>query len=48
MRYLFDVFALDTDRRELRRNSEPVPVEPQVFDLLVHLIRRRHAVVKRK
>ena len=44
MRYSFEDCALDTDRRELRRGSVLVPVEPQVFDLLVHLIRHRDRV----
>ena len=49
MRYLFEDFALDTDRRELRRGAEavPIPMEPQVFDLLVYLIRNRERVVSR-
>ncbi len=48
LRYLFEGFALDDDRRELRREyDETVALEPQVFDLLVHLIRRRHAVVSK-
>lgn len=45
MRYLFEDFALDTDRRELRRQDEIVAVEPQVFDLLVYLVRYRERVV---
>ncbi len=45
MQFLFDVYALDTDRRELRRGTELVPVEPQVFDLLVHLVENRDRVV---
>ena len=45
MRYLFEEYALDMDRRELRRGTEPVAVEPQVFDLLVYLIRHRDRVV---
>jgi TolB-like protein len=45
LRYLFDDCVLDTDRRELRRGSEIVEVAPQVFDLLVHLIRQRGRVV---
>jgi TolB-like protein/Flp pilus assembly protein TadD len=45
--YVFEDFALDTDRRELRRNSDFVPVEPQVFDLLVYLLRNRERVVSR-
>jgi hypothetical protein len=32
LRYLFETYALDTDRRELRRGAQVVPVEPQVFD----------------
>ena len=39
LRYLFEDCALDTDRRELRRGAALVAVEPQVFDLLVYLIR---------
>ena len=34
MFYVFNNFALDTDRRELRAGCEAVDVEPQVFDLL--------------
>ena len=47
MRYLFEDCALDTDRRELRRGTALVAVEPQVFDLLVHLIRHRDRVVSK-
>ena len=47
MRYLFGDCALDTDRRELRRGTALVAVEPQVFDLLVHLIRHRDHVVSK-
>jgi TolB-like protein len=43
--YLFDDFALDTDRRELRRGDTPVGMQPQVFDLLEYLIRNRERVV---
>ena len=42
---LFGDHTLDPDRRELHRGSEPIAVEPQVFDLLIHLIRNR--VVRR-
>jgi TolB-like protein len=45
--YLFDDFALDTDRRELRRGTVEVHVEPQVFELLVYLVRNRERVVSR-
>jgi TolB-like protein len=47
VRYLFEDCALDTDRRELRRGTKLVPVEPQVFDLLEFLIRNRDRVVSR-
>jgi DNA-binding winged helix-turn-helix (wHTH) protein/predicted ATPase len=45
--YLFDNYTLDSDRRELRRGSELVPVQPQVFDVLYHLTRNRDRVVSK-
>ncbi len=36
---------LDPDRRELARGSETIAVGPQVFDLLLHLVRNRERVV---
>ncbi len=47
MLYLFDNYSLDTGRRELRHGTAVVPVEPQVFDLLEHLIRHRDRVVSK-
>jgi TolB-like protein len=47
LRYHFDEFALDTDRRELHRGSELVSIAPQVFDLLDYLIRNRERVVSK-
>lgn len=47
MRYLFEDCVLDTDRRELRRGTVLVAVEPQVFDFLVHLVRYRDRVVSK-
>jgi DNA-binding winged helix-turn-helix (wHTH) protein len=38
---------IDLGRKELRRGGEPVHVEPQVFDLLVHLIENRGRVVSK-
>ncbi|HWX28699.1 MAG TPA: transcriptional regulator [Steroidobacteraceae bacterium] len=38
---------MDTDRRELHRGGVVVRVEPQVFDLLQHLIRHRERVVSK-
>ena len=45
MRYLFEEYAFDTDRRELHRGADVVSVAPQVFDLLDYLIRNRERVV---
>jgi len=45
VQFLFGDHALDIERRELRRGSEPIAVEPQVFDLLVYLVRNRERVV---
>ena len=47
MRYLFDDYVLDTDRRELSRGADVMPVAGQVFDLLVYLIRNRERVVSK-
>src|SRR5882672_11303936 len=47
MRYFFEDYALDTDRRELRRGPDVVPTTPQVFDLLEYLIRSRDRVVSK-
>jgi adenylate cyclase len=43
--YSFEDFWLDTARRELRRGSALVSLQPQVFDLLEYLIRNRERVV---
>ena len=47
MLYSFGNFALDGDRRELQAAGTLVPVEPQVFDLLVYLIENRDRVVSK-
>jgi DNA-binding winged helix-turn-helix (wHTH) protein len=47
MRFLFGDYALDVERRELRRGPELVALAPQVFDLLVFLIRQRDRVVSK-
>jgi TolB-like protein len=47
VRYFFEEYALDTDRRELHRGSNVVPTAPQVFDLLDYLIRNRERVVSK-
>jgi TolB-like protein len=48
VRFSFSDHALDTDRRELRRGSDPVAVEPQVFDLLIYLLENRDRVVSKE
>jgi TolB-like protein len=45
LRYLFEEYAFDTDRRELHRGADVVTIAPQVFDLLDYLIRNRQRVV---
>src|ERR1700746_2092168 len=45
--FLFAGHTLDTDRRELCRGSEPIAVEPQVFDLLIYLVQNRDRVVSK-
>lgn len=45
MRYRFDEVVLDTDCRELRVAGRAVEMQPQVFDVLVHLIENRERVV---
>ena len=47
MIYVFEDFSLDIERRELRRDAQLVPVEPQVFDLLAYLISNRQRVVSK-
>jgi adenylate cyclase len=47
LRYFFEEYAFDTDRRELHRGADVVSVAPQVFDLLNYLIRNRERVVSK-
>src|SRR5476649_3059410 len=47
MQYLFSDQMLDTDSRELCRGADRVAVEPQVFDLLVYLVKNRDRVVSK-
>jgi TolB-like protein len=44
---LFGDCALDAERRELTRGSEVIATGPQVFDLLLYLIRNRERVVSK-
>jgi TolB-like protein len=45
--YSFEDYELYSDRRELRRGGDLVPVSPKAFDLLVYVIRNRERVVSR-
>ena len=45
MRYQFEDFVLDPDRRELARGTGAIAMGPQVFDLLLHLVQNREHVV---
>jgi len=47
LKFLFSGHALDTDRRELHRDSRRVAVEPQVFDVLMYLLQNRERVVSK-
>jgi TolB-like protein len=47
LRYLFEEYVFDTDRRELHRGADVVTIAPQVFDLLDYLIRNRERVVSK-
>jgi DNA-binding winged helix-turn-helix (wHTH) protein len=48
MIYSFGLFELDEQTRELRRNGQPVKVQPLVFDLLTLLLRNRERVVDKE
>ena len=45
MRYAFGDLVLDTERYLLERGGEPQHVQPQVFDVLSHLLANRFRVV---
>jgi len=45
LNFRFTDFEINTERQELRRAGVIVHVEPQVFDLLVHLIQNRDRIV---
>src|SRR5262250_1938617 len=47
VQFFFENHTLDADRRELRRGSELIALEPQVFDLLLYLIANRDRVVSK-
>ena len=47
MSLIFAGHEIDLRRQELRRAGQIVHVEPQVYDLLVHLVRNRDRVVSK-
>ena len=47
LQFAFGDYSLDVERRELKRGANLVAVEPQVFDLLVHLLQNRDRVVSK-
>ena len=48
MTFVFGNCEIHCDRRELHRNGTLIRVEPQVFDVLVHLVRHRDRVVSKE
>ena len=46
-KYLFAEFEIDLGQQELRRLGQAVHIEPQVFDLIVHLVRNRDRIVSK-
>src|SRR5262245_38449299 len=45
--FRFSGFEIDIARQELRREGNRVATEPQVFDLLVHLVRNHDRIVSK-
>lgn len=48
MRFSFGNCEIDVERRELRAAGVAAHVEPQVFDVLIHLVRHRDRVVSKE
>ena len=46
-KYRFAEFEIDLSQQELRRLGEAVHIEPQVFDLIVHLVRNHDRIVSK-
>jgi TolB-like protein/DNA-binding winged helix-turn-helix (wHTH) protein len=47
MKYRFSDFEIDLSQHELRQGGLSVHIEPQVFDLIVHLVRNHDRVVSK-
>src|SRR4051812_35157953 len=48
MQYRFADFQLDLSQHELRRGGKSVHIEPQVFDMIVHLVRHHDRIVSKE
>jgi TolB-like protein/DNA-binding winged helix-turn-helix (wHTH) protein/Tfp pilus assembly protein PilF len=46
-KYQFSEFEIDLSQQELRRLGQAVHIEPQVFDLIVHLVRNHERIVSK-
>lgn len=46
-KYRFAQYEIDPTRHELSRAGELVHIEPQVFDLIIHLVRNRDRIVSK-
>ena len=47
LKYQFTEFEIDLSQQELRRLGAAVHIEPQVFDLIVHLVRNHDRIVSK-
>jgi TolB-like protein/DNA-binding winged helix-turn-helix (wHTH) protein len=47
VQYRFAEYEIDLSQQELRRLGEAVHIEPQVFDLIVHLVRNHDRIVSK-
>ena len=48
MDFRFDEFEIDLGQQELRRSGQVVRIEPQVFELLVYLVRNANRIVSKE
>ena len=48
MDFRFDEFEIDLGQQELRRDGQVVRIEPQVFELLVYLVRNANRIVSKE
>jgi DNA-binding winged helix-turn-helix (wHTH) protein len=46
--YEFGEFRIETGKRMLLRNGNPVPLTPKVFDTLLHLVQRNGVVLEKE